>query len=745
VPAPPFGIRHHYAQLGLVEFTAPATFSGLGAAPEPTDCRLPFGNLVTLTSAGCCGCTLTVGPADVGGGATLPALIASLSKSSTASVCLKPGTYTLTTPIVLSGFDGFTLRGCGKGVVLQAESPPGAQFALGLIVTGETTSLTIEDIDLTIPYAPFTPSPGAFNGLPEANQQLMKAFSAGLTVAIGISSADAASLAVRRCSFNFGQAGSSNVFGAGIYSTGRADGFELTECSFSGTHLPDVAPFYDLSAGNQAQPPYQLLYGFLQVPSQHVGDVLGAAELVPQLHDAVIERCDFEGITIPVFSFAQIGTVRIDQNRVIDCYGAFWLISVNQLKWLIWFDNNVVGNSNLFAYFSLAGYAAIVDRTIAIALAMGRALPVEPPSAGSISVATRQIRPASTEMLNSAQSSFEAIRSAILQSTGVSQPEPDKATAGEAQSAVPNINFDPRAFVPGVVTIPTADPGTSVTMRLEVSNCQVDAVIANSYSGAGMVAIDLTGNYVRVLVHNNRIRTRFPMGETFVGWLYNEATVTGNIIANEVPSPSPLTFKAPATLSIFLAPAYAPCGIPAIAITGNVFIDPTALPPRPATLPADLTNWEVLNTVVDFIAPPVVASVSPNEGDAAGGTPVTITGTGFANASAVFFGSTAAAFTSQSDTSIQATSPPGAGTVDVTVTNVAGTSATSPSDQFTYIAIQAPVAAAKAAATASSSRASTAPKTPRSTPRTPSTSETRPMQRPDLTRGAEPDSGSQVG
>lgn len=44
----------------------------------------------------------------------------------------------------------------------------------------------------------------------------------------------------------------------------------------------------------------------------------------------------------------------------------------------------------------------------------------------------------------------------------------------------------------------------------------------------------------------------------------------------------------------------------------------------------------------------------------------------------------AAAMNLDSDTQITATSPAGAGTVDVTVTIPAGTSATSAADQFTY-------------------------------------------------------------
>jgi hypothetical protein len=83
---------------------------------------------------------------------------------------------------------------------------------------------------------------------------------------------------------------------------------------------------------------------------------------------------------------------------------------------------------------------------------------------------------------------------------------------------------------------------------------------------------------------------------------------------------------------------------------------------------------------------PTVTSVSPNTGTAAGADTVTITGTGFTTATDVAFGAASASFTITSDTSITATTPAtnADGTLDVTVTNPGGTSATSPADQFTY-------------------------------------------------------------
>ncbi len=85
-----------------------------------------------------------------------------------------------------------------------------------------------------------------------------------------------------------------------------------------------------------------------------------------------------------------------------------------------------------------------------------------------------------------------------------------------------------------------------------------------------------------------------------------------------------------------------------------------------------------------YLAVPSVTSISPAAGPEAGGTTVTILGTGFSTATEVDFnGSALSSFTINSDTSISATSPDLGitGTVGVTVLTAGGTS---PADTFTY-------------------------------------------------------------
>ncbi len=88
-----------------------------------------------------------------------------------------------------------------------------------------------------------------------------------------------------------------------------------------------------------------------------------------------------------------------------------------------------------------------------------------------------------------------------------------------------------------------------------------------------------------------------------------------------------------------------------------------------------------------YMAPAVVTRLSPAVGPWTGGTRVTIRGTGFSGATGVDFGANNPAFTfsvNAAGTAITTTSPPGFGTVYVTVTTGATVSTPVPAGRFTY-------------------------------------------------------------
>ncbi len=129
---------------------------------------------------------------------------------------------------------------------------------------------------------------------------------------------------------------------------------------------------------------------------------------------------------------------------------------------------------------------------------------------------------------------------------------------------------------------------------------------------------------------------------------------------------------------------------PAVSFTVNSDSQITAIAPAGlagATLVTVTTpGGTTLPLSYQYALPPAITSVSPDMGPLSGGNTVTITGSNFTEATAVFFGGNPAiAFTVVSDTSIMVVTPAGiAGTVDVTVTTVTSVTGTA-SGAYTYV------------------------------------------------------------
>ena len=108
---------------------------------------------------------------------------------------------------------------------------------------------------------------------------------------------------------------------------------------------------------------------------------------------------------------------------------------------------------------------------------------------------------------------------------------------------------------------------------------------------------------------------------------------------------------------------------------------------------AALGKWLFVAFVGEFYPVPTVSNVSPNSGPTAGGTSITITGTGFLPGATVVIGqgdgpigAVAATVESVTSTTITATTggPAKAGTWNLFVTTPGGTSTANPGDYFSY-------------------------------------------------------------
>jgi IPT/TIG domain len=98
------------------------------------------------------------------------------------------------------------------------------------------------------------------------------------------------------------------------------------------------------------------------------------------------------------------------------------------------------------------------------------------------------------------------------------------------------------------------------------------------------------------------------------------------------------------------------------------------------------TNAGTPSSNYSIVAPPTVTALGTKTGLSAGGNTVGIGGTGFATATAVYFGNTlATGLHVNSDTGVTAVAPAGSGTVDVTVVTAGGTSPTNATDSYKYV------------------------------------------------------------
>ena len=159
---------------------------------------------------------------------------------------------------------------------------------------------------------------------------------------------------------------------------------------------------------------------------------------------------------------------------------------------------------------------------------------------------------------------------------------------------------------------------------------------------------------------------------TITGTSFTAASTVDFVGKTSVPATS-ITFNSPTSIT-------------AISPAGKGKVDVHVTTPAVGTSPVSPGDEFTYISTAKNPVHPTVTGISPSSGSAAGGTTVTITGTGFAEASAVEFGSTQATYTIKSATEITAVSPAGTAgeTVDVKVRAPGGLSLRSERDLFTF-------------------------------------------------------------
>lgn len=541
----------------------------------------------------------------------------------------QPGAHFLLGLIVLQGTSGVTIRG------LELVTP--------LVSFASRDAFTVLSRALGV-----------------GSRVLLEQFSANLRVAVGISARNTSGLVIEDCRFSFSFTGlrvAASIFAAGILANGSLSETTVTDCVFDTAPVPDKVPFYDLAVSDtttdaRPMPPYRLTFGYLQVPAA-TWERTRAAESVASLgalHDAAIEDCRFVGITVPALVIGQLSTIRLNNNTVQNCFAGFWLFSLANLTQAAALElvptGDVASNKELAA----TGLSVLADGIVVLALTMARVLPAAPPT-GDQATGPRltQLDPAVLSsvaqglrgMLNQSLTTLAPAAAAAgstgtpppatkllgnvvadvnkmfarQQPTVATTPSPDLADAAKtvampAQTpgrpvsdlvsrllpAFDNILTNAGAAAPQVP--PATDTGIQPVLRLALSGNEIDAVVGHSYSGPGLLVLDMTATFGSVLFTGNRISNRFPNGQAAVIHTREDAVaINGNIIANEVAT-SPDRTRA-AIVGAAAAPANTTCSLFCIET------QPTAGDNRVINLPVTIVGNVLVSTPILLPSPPL--------------------------------------------------------------------------------------------------------------------------------------------
>lgn len=293
-----------------------------------------------------------------------------------------------------------------------------------------------------------------------------------------------------------------------------------------------------------------------------------------------------------------------------------------------------------------------------------------------------------------------------------------------AGSAAENISLTEIGGLPADTTIPSVDTSGPTTLFWGQST---PITVTGCPNGVGTAEIIGTDTTTGQLTSQVILLTESPAGSgTYTGTIpalypvHGPAEIEPSIDCSSAGSVEPAIGPAAGGTSVDLsgagftgatAVAFGDAPATSFSVVSDTLIQATA-PAGTGTVNITVTSADGEQTTIGQYAYQGIASVSPDTGPLAGGTAVTITGSGLDGATQVLFGATPVTFTQVSSTEITTVSPPGTGTVDVSVVTPYGTTPTTPADQFSYSAagdsVSSRVAVHPAASTAAAS-AATAP------------------------------------
>jgi len=522
-------------------------------------------------------------------------------------ICLRPGSYILTRPLIFSvEQSNITIEAC-NGATLSAKASQDEASrlfaAFGMVLLNAANNVTFRRLTFAMPRLNLLNFPfGGQDANTLGDPTLLR-----VDLSIALRALGVTGLTVEDCTFRFPAARLDEVLLAvAIFAGADCSAMNLTGNSFQGPSALKAVASFDATT-----PDVVLSLGYVQADSLKYefdpGEVLNGGTLIPSgVDNLVVIRNSFENLSFPVVVLTALGAARFEANIVRSCVTGFTIlplvaayavanaIAANDVRAQVLTNPTA---QRMYSMLTTYPLPASFNPRRELSL-VARVAPVE------ATVAATRIPP-------------EVVQVPLRRPAPAPAPAPSAAAGGgaaaggRAAAVTPKLKLAPFpakvaqfmssfAFAYPIAEFFRRDLDFSV----QFSNNDIDAFAPSGASGWALSILDLAdlvglagvtneSYFGSLTLTGNKFRNSWSTDSvyTVIAMTYYCAAA-GNVILN---------IGGGGSLAIGVASAAGPAGSPPAnianaAVTGNVLEGATSLPPRGGSPP--LPDWTTYNDLV---------------------------------------------------------------------------------------------------------------------------------------------------
>jgi len=521
-------------------------------------------------------------------------------------VCLRPGTYSLSTPLTLvADHSNMTLECCGGPATIAASAGwgRGEDFPQGLVVLNSANNVTLTGLRFSLPsplklvvgtsFLPglaLTQLEGILGAVVAGGDKEVATLLARLYVSVGLRPVGCCNLRVQNCCFDFtnyvGVDFPGTLLEAGILAGGQNSGLTLLD-----NHFQSQVNVISTSDGF-----FQIRVGYLLAHSVTISKLsrladtrLGNSRLADsnlvkkgegndteiKVHEegafltalldcASFQGNVFQGLEIPVLIFAECGAVALEDNTVENCYSGPWI-----------FARGTPPDPTQLTGTPEAAQDTLQDPMMEGAIALAQCYPLPENLGGPPAVSI----PSATTVLNNPpfQNRVLAFLNALVQlEVGLEQAAAEASSQGAQEGNSPS----------------------GPDLICHVVNNKIATYVLPEWADSTGPGLVIWGedddDNTEVIVNSNRFENASaPFVPTALIVQVESCVMTGNLVFNDNYS----TVNG----SLFLAPLGPMPPAPSIAVTGNLFNGNTNLVSLVTAAAQTGSTGNGTNTVFNFL------------------------------------------------------------------------------------------------------------------------------------------------